>query len=210
VRFSLAAAALLVFVGGVWLVTQTLRQRSQLARLQAEQRSQQNDRRALEQRIDSERKRNEDLTAQLENEKQQRRQSDEVIGQLQREAEKTAQPPSQNTIISLALLPGISRSGSVRPKLVLPESARLARLQIGVEPEEPYNTFRVDLRTQDGRQVWTRDNLSARITRSGKTISLTLPASVLGTGQYELALKGVTEERTTEDVGYYYFDVVKK
>jgi len=39
---------------------------------------------------------------------------------------------------------------------------------------------------------------------------LNLPASILSAGEYELALKGVTGDGRTEDVGYYYFDVLKK
>jgi hypothetical protein len=208
-RFSLVAVVLLLFVAGAWLVTQTLRQRAQLARLQSEEQLRQNERRNLEQQIDNERKRNQELTAQLESEKQQRRQSDELINRLQREVETPA-PPQRNTILSLALLPGISRSGGVRPKLAVTESVQGVRLQIGIEPNEPYKTFQLELRNQDGREVWTRDNLAARTTRSGKTISVILPRSILTAGQYELTLKGVTERKTTEEVGYYYFDVVKK
>lgn len=209
-RFSMAAAALLLFVGGAWLVTQTLRQRAQLARLQSEEQLRQNERRNLEQQIDDERRRNQELTAQLDSEKQQRRQSDDLVKRLQSEEGNSASPPQRNTILSLALLPGISRSGGVRPKLALHESVRAVRLRIGVEPEEPYRTFQIELRSQDGRRIWTRDNLSGRITQAGKTITLTVPASVLAAGQYELALRGITENKTTEEVGYYYFDVVKK
>ena len=206
-RFSLATAALLIVAGGAWLIAQSLRQRAQLARLQSEQQLQQ---RTLEQQIDSARKRNEELTAQLEQEKQQRQQTDDLINQIQSEAETSAQQPSRTTIFSLALLPGISRTGGVRPKLVLPESARLVQLQIGVEPEDQYKRFRIELGTEGGRQILTRNNLSARTTRSGKIITLTLPAKVLGAGRYELALKGINDEDTVEDVGYYYFEVLKK
>ena len=209
-RLSLATAALLIAATGVWLITQSIQQRGELARQRSEQQREKNDREALQQQINNERKRNDELTAQLGQEREQRQKSDELIQQLQRDAQSPTEPEPRNTAFSLALLPGISRSGGQRPKLILPEWARLVRLQVGLEPEEQYQTFRVEVRTQDGRQVWTRDDLSARRTRSGKTIGLTLPAKVLTAGQYELALKGVTNEGTTEDVGYYYFEVLKK
>jgi flagellar biosynthesis GTPase FlhF len=208
-RFALAAAALLIIAGGAWLITQTLRQGAQLARLQANQQSQQDNRQALAQQIEAERKRNQELTAQLENEKQQRGQSDEVAARLQREAESKPQP-ARSTMVTLALLAGISRGSNARPKLILPESAQLVRLQIGVEPEDQYQSFRVQLLTQDGRQVLTRDHLSASSSRSGKTIGLILPANLITAGQYELALKGVTDTGTSEALGYYYFSVSKK
>ena len=36
-----------------------------------------------------------------------------------------------------------------------------------------------------------------------------VPASVLGTGEYELALKGLSDGQGAEDIGYYYFSVKK-
>lgn len=58
--------------------------------------------------------------------------------------------------------------------------------------------------------VWAEDNLSARRGRAGQSVVLNLPASTLSAGEYELALKGVTDDGRTEDVGYYYFNVLKK
>jgi hypothetical protein len=112
--------------------------------------------------------------------------------------------------MSLALLPGIPRGGGVRPKLVLPQSARLVRLQVGIEPEDQYRNFRVELRGPEAQQVVTRDGLSARKSGAGRVVVLSFPAKMLDPGQYELALRGVTDDGRTEDVGYYYFDVLKK
>ena len=205
-RFSLATATLLVMIAGGALIMYSLRQRAELTRLRAQQQQQETDERALQQQIETERKRNDELRAQLGLEKEQRQRTDELVTDLQRDAEKPIQQPAR-TVFALSLLPGISRGGGARPKLLLPETARVVRLQIGLEPEEQYNTFRVELKTQGGNPVWTRDNLPVRTTRSGKTVALTLPASVLSAGQYELSLKGLTNDGRLEDVGYYYFDV---
>jgi hypothetical protein len=99
---------------------------------------------------------------------------------------------------------------SEKPTLVLSENARVARIQIGLEPEEPYKTFAVDLRTATGRQIWTRENLTVRTRRGAQAIALTLPATVLQPGQYELRLKGVAEGGGTEDVAFYYFNVTNR
>jgi hypothetical protein len=93
---------------------------------------------------------------------------------------------------------------------VLPPSASVARLQIGIEPEEDYKSFGVELRTISGRPVWMRDSLTARSSRGGRSIRLTLPASALLPGAYELRLKGVPETGPPEDVGFYYFQVMKR
>ena len=92
----------------------------------------------------------------------------------------------------------------------MPADARLVRLQIGIDPEEPYKTFAVEIRTVAGRQVWTRENLSARARGGARAVGLTLPASVLKAGDYELRLSGVKEGGGAEDVGFYYFDVKRR
>jgi anti-sigma factor RsiW len=203
-RFALAAAAVLIVIGGSWLATETVRLRTRVGRLQAQQQDQQ----ALENQLAEERARNESLSSRLESEQQQRERREEVIRELEREREGLAETrPTQPTVLSLALLPGIPRSGSVHPKLVLPQSARLVRLQIGIEPGDEHKTYRVELHTQAGQPVWSQDNLSSR---SGRSIVVNLPARLLSTGKYELTLKGITDGGQTEDVGYYYFDVMKK
>jgi TolA-binding protein len=200
---------LILLVGGAWLLTTTLRLRSQLTQLQAENQSRQNQREALEQQIEAERRRNEELNARLNQEKQQREQSDESLRQLSETADPT-NPPPRPVIASLTLLPGISRGGGDKPSLVMPGDARLVRLNIGIDPDEQYKNFAVELRTIAGRQVWTRENLAARNRGGARAIGLTLPASVLKSGDYELRLSGLKEGGEAEDIGFYYFDVRKR
>lgn len=208
-RFAFAAAMLVLLVGGAWLLTTTLRLRSQLTQLQAENQSRQNQRQALEQQIEAERRRNEELNARLNQEKQQREQSDESLRQLSETADPT-NPPPRPVIASLTLLPGLSRGGGDKPSLVMPGDARLVRLNIGIDPEEQYKNFAVELRTTAGRHVWNRENLAARNRRGARAIGLTLPASVLKSGEYELRLRGLKEGGEAEDIGFYYFDVKKR
>lgn len=204
-RFALGAAMLLLLIGGAWLITEMLRLRSQLNRMQAQNQSRQ----ALEQQVEMERRRSEELAARLNQEKQQREQTDESLRQLT-ESSETTSPAPKPVIASLTLLPGISRGAGEKSTLVVPEDARLARLQIGIEPEEPYKTFAVELRTIAGRQVWNRENLPFRDRRGARSVTLTLPATALKPGEYELRLKGVADGGGTEDVGFYYFNVTKR
>jgi hypothetical protein len=205
-KFAMAAAVLLIVFGGSWLLVQTYKSRNELARIRAEQQVDHNGQQTLEQQIASERARNNDLAAQLQREKEARQQAETSTKEL----ESARKQPTEPTTISLALLPGIPRSGSARPKLVLLQSARLVRLQVGIEPEDQYKNFRVEMHGPGGQQILTRDGLSARKSGAGRIVVLSLPAKMLDPGQYELALKGVTDEGRTEDVGYYYFDVLKK
>ena len=205
-RFAVAAAMLLLVAGGAWLLTETLRLRSQLTQLQAQNQARQNE---LQQQVDAEQRRSEELNARLAQEKQQREQSEDSLRQLSEPGDAT-NPPPRPVVAALTLLPGLSRGGGDKASLVMPDDARLVRLQIGIEPDEPYKTFAVELRTAAGRQVWTVENLSARTRGRARAVSLTLPAAALKSGDYELRLSGRTESGASEDVGFYYFDVKKR
>jgi hypothetical protein len=204
-RLAFATAAILLIVGAAWLFTETGRLRRQVNQLQAEKQSGQ----SLQQALDAERKRSEELNARLNQEKQQREQTDESLRQLTEttEATKPAPPP---VFASLTLLPGLSRGGGQKPNLDLSNDVRLVRLQIGIDPEEEYKSFAVELRTVAGRGVWNRENLAARTRRGTRAVRLTLPATDLKSGEYEIRLRGLTEGGGSEDVGFYYFNVRKK
>ena len=204
-RLAFVAAMILVVVGAAWLFAETLRLRRQVTQLQAQSQAEQN----LQQALEAERKRNAELNARLDQEKQQREQTDESLRQLTETPEATTPAPAP-VIASLTLLPGLSRSGGQKPALDLSNDARLVRLQIGIDPEEQYKSFAVELRTLAGRQVWNRENLAPRTRRGTRAVGLTLPATVLKSGEYELRLRGLTEGGGSEDVGFYYFNVRKR
>jgi TolA-binding protein len=205
-KLAMVAVMLTLVFGSAWLFTETFRLRNQLSQLQAQNQARQND---LQQQFDAERRRNEELNARLSQEKQQREQSDESLRQLSESGDAT-NPPPRPVIASLMLLPGLSRGGGDKAHLLMPEDARLVRLQIGIDPEEQYKTYAVELRTAAGRQVWNRENLTARTRGKARAVSLTLPASALKSGDYELRLSGRKEGGESEDVGFYYFDVKKR
>jgi hypothetical protein len=203
-KIATVAVMLFLAVGGAWLFVETMRLRNQLTQLQAQNQTRQNE---LQQQVQAEHRRSEELNAQLTQEKQQREQSDESLRQL---SETGSETPARPVIASLTLLPGLSRGGGEKSSLILAGDARLVRLQIGIDPNEPYKIFAVELRTAAGRQVWTRENLTARTRGRARAVSLTLPASVLKSGDYELRLSGRQEGGESEDVGFYYFDVKKR
>jgi anti-sigma factor RsiW len=205
-RLAFAVAVLLIMLGGAWLMTETLRLRGQLTQLQAKN---QTERQSLQQQVETERRRSEELAARLNQEKQQREQSEESLRQLSETAETTNSTP-RPIVATFTLLPGLARGEDKKPKLLLPKDARLVRLQIGIDPEEPYKTFSAELRTVAGRQIWTRDNLTASARRGARAIGLTLPATVLKPGDYELKVSGVAQGGRTEDVGFYYFAVIRR
>lgn len=202
---SFAAAALVLFVVGSWLVFDRVRLGSELAQLRSNQESQLAQRQQLEKDLASERQKNEELLASRGTP------SPQTPGP-ENPPTGPVQPPSPTSpvIATLVLLPGMSRGGASVPKVTLANDASLLRLQIGIDPQESYERFRVELRNAKGQQVLAQGNLAARVRRNSRNIALNVPVNVINAGRYEVALKGVTRNSGTEDVGFYYFDVVKK
>ena len=208
-KFAMAAAMLVVVLGGAWLVIETLRLRNQLTRLQAADHSRQNERQSLEHQVEAERKRNAELTARLNQEKQQREHTDESLRQLS-EVRETTSPRPQSIVASITLLPGISRGAGEKPKVALADNVRVVRLQVGIDQDEQYKSFAVEVRSAGGRQVWNRENLRVTSRGGARAIGLTIPAMVLKPGEYEVRLMGVAEAGSREDLGFYYFDVTRR
>ena len=201
--YSFAAAALVLFVVGSWLVFDRIRLGSELAQLRSNQDSQLAQRQQLEKDLANERRRNEELLASR--------------GTPPPEApapESVPTPTPAETpapiVATLMLLPGMSRGGTSVPRVTLAKDASLLRLQIGIDPQESYQRYRVELRNDKGQQVLAQGNLAARAGHNGRNITLSVPVKVVNAGRYEVALKGVTQNGGSEDVGFYYFDVVKK
>jgi hypothetical protein len=203
--YSFAAAALLLFFVGSWLVVDRIRLRSEIAQLRTAQESQTAQNRQLEKDLANQRLQNQELMANRGTPPQQT-----PTPEIQPKSPPQPTTPTSPVVVALSLLPGISRGSNSLPQVTIAKDVSLVKLQIGIDPHENYRRYRVELRTENGRQVLAQGHLSARVGSHGRSIPLSVPASALGIGRYELALQGITESGTTEDVGFYYFDVVKK
>jgi hypothetical protein len=205
-KFSTAVAALTLVIGVSWLIAEAVRLRAEVAQLQAERQTRLGQEEILRRQADGERARNEDLAAQLQRE---RERSGEMARRLDRDQSRES-PAGSSFIASVFLPPGVPRDAGNRPKLVVGKASGPARLQIGLEREDEYQSFRVEIRTAQGQEVWTQDNLRPRQSRAGRLVNLFIPRRVFSEGKYELTLKGMTDNQNTEDLRYYFFDALKK
>lgn len=201
--YSFAAASLLLFVVGSLLVVDRIRLHSELGQLRSAQELRIAQQRQLEKDLANERLRNDELMANRGTPNQQTQTSET-------QPDGPQQPSTSPVVVALSLLPGISRGSNSLPQLSIAKDVSLVRLQIGIDPQETYRRYRVELRTEKGQPVLAQGNLAARAGSKGRSIPLSVPASALTKGRYEVTLKGITESGTTEDVGFYYFEVVKK
>lgn len=189
VQFAAAVAVLLWIVGGAWLVSENAAIRSRVAALEAERRDFDRREQSLRQRLSEEQSRAAALSAQ------------------NRQPSEAARAP---LVASLVLMPGLSRAQTRVEQLVLSPSVQIARIEIELDSRDDYPRFRAELRTRRGEELMSRSNLVRRKSGPGFTVSVDLPASALAAGDYELALKGITADHTSQDVGYYYFGVQRR
>ena len=143
--------------------------------------------------------------------------------ELQRQiAEQSAQlkqvhvsPPTQEITqlqelgrptISLALAPGLSRSGG--KSSVLPISTDLSSVLLLQTGSGPYSSYSISLETPDGKQILKRDNLKVVSTASGRLVPVLLPSNALSRGDYIVRLTGIKPDHQSEAVDTYIFRAV--
>lgn len=189
-QFAVAFATLICVAGASWLIVENKAMHSRVAVLEAQRRNLEIREQGLRRQLSEEQSRAGSLTAEL----------------LQRPSPNATHVP---TLASLILLPGLSRADTRVEQLVLSPSVQLARIEIQLEARDDYPRFRAELRTRGGEELLERSNLTKHRTADSYSVILDVPASVLAAGDYELALKGVLNDQSVQDVGYYYFSVLK-
>jgi hypothetical protein len=222
--YSMATIALLFLVGGLWGYFENRRLSYEIAQLRGERQKgnqQQEELRhrteRLQKQIGEQHERNDALNAELQKERERLEQVRVENENLERELEqleksRASQGESSiaSAIATFILSPGISRSDDEPIRLVAPRGSRAARFQLDLERGDEYPLYRVELRTAGGNMIWSQDVKQARHTPVGPSVAVTLPLSLLQSGEYELTLRGVKAKGQFEDIGYYYFSILKR
>lgn len=189
--FTLAAALLVIVLGGLWLLTD--RRGTRPARQQAQ---------TMQPTPVTPR----ESSAPIATAEQQQPTRDEENSNRTpaRETPKRTSP----VIATFALLPGMVRSESGAGALVLPAGATEVRLRLTLEGEA-YEKYRATLSTPEGRKIWSREVTNGRPMKSAH-LTLSLPADLLKSGDYVLDLSGANAAGKWESVADYAFRIVQK
>jgi hypothetical protein len=194
--WGLATAFLVVIVASSWLVLENSRLRGRLERMQAEQRTSEQQAQELQRQVAEQRLRGDQFAEQLQRENDQKQLSSVLKG--------------SPALLSFILMPGAGRGIDPSTTLAIPPNTQLVGLRLYLEGANPYKSYRTELRTSDDKLVWSREGLAPQQTRQGQEVVLSLPAPILDAGGYEVTLQGVVAKGQTENVGYYSFTVSKK
>src|SRR5262249_40443067 len=142
------------------------------------------------------------LTKQLEGERGER-------AQLERDIEHEKEQQSSPALLSFILSPISVRDSGGAKRLVIPKSAPAILLQLDIGAEE-YKTIRAELRTAEGREVWSQKNLKARRKGSGNSLFLKLNSDLLKSDDYIIKLSEEGSNGELEEITEYSFSVLKK
>lgn len=212
VGFALASALLLALALSIWMSLQNQRLRNQLAALQTRQTptptppSQD-----TQEQLATERQRNAELNAQLQREQEQRAGLEQNLEALREQAQRRApsEPPARTTFVSYLLTAGAVRDSGDTRKIPLSAASREIRLQLDLGAND-YPGYRAVLKTVGGqKELLSRKMLRARTGKGRITVTLTLPAKLLGRGDYQVELSGATSAGDYETVETYYFRVAE-
>jgi hypothetical protein len=118
-------------------------------------------------------------------------------------------PWSRSTVIPAFLLaPGLVRSGGGMT-VVRAGQAQSVRIQFLLESDE-YQRYHASIETPEGRNIFSGAALRPMSSAEGRTVPLTVPATVLTPGDYIVRLSGANQGVAGESVAEYPFRVAKE
>ena len=199
VRYSFAAAALIVVLGTVWLIAERFRTGAPQEMAERESQSQQQE---------SAQRNGQTNDAPASGQDQPTPSPEQVVEQRQ----KKPSIPDDNSVRSIATLlltPGLTRDGGEMRELVVGKASHV-HLTLSLRRNTGHPSYRAVLRTLEGAEVWSQSGLSARRAGARQAVVVQLRSTLLAGGDYELILQGAGPAGNYEDVDEYYFRIVKK
>jgi hypothetical protein len=194
--WALAAAVLLFILGGAsWSVFRITHIEYALNKAVGDSQKQ----------LNAMQKRNTELSSALDREQNQRKELEQMAANLG--SGKSSEIPtlipgqSQAIVAPLDLSQGLVRDIGTNRKVKIPPHADLVQLQLKA-PVEDYPRYRASLQRVGEGEVWAKT--------TAKPLSVRIPTDVLEPADYILGLKGITADGQIEELGSYYFRVVRK
>jgi hypothetical protein len=133
----------------------------------------------------------------------------EQIARAQPATGESPAPARRPVFATFVLMPGRTRSAREPAQIAPPRNADTLRLQLNLDFDSAYASFKAELRTSAGDLLWSQDRLQAQKTGDSASVALTIPAALVTDGEYELLLQGRLRDDAIEDAASYYFTVAR-
>jgi hypothetical protein len=207
-RFAAGAVAALIFAFAVWVAIENARLRRRIDNARTAQAEWLERARQSERQLSDEKQRNREFSQEIERERNHSLEIEREMGRL-KQARDAGRAGIRGSVVSFALMPGLSREGDNSNQLEIPPGTNRVRLELYPEKINHKN-YRAELRTREGNLIRSWNNLKLRKTSSGNQVIVNLPAAMLTNGDYILMMRGVEGKEKQERAGTYYFRSVKK
>ena len=194
-RYGFQAALWAVIVAGAWMGGTTWRLSTQVAQIRTEQGSWQEREQGLQQQLEEQRRRSQELEQQL------------VLAQAQGQ-----KPPetSLSRLVTFVLSPNLVRDSSgTSKKLTIASDTSLVELKLELA-DHKYEHYRVALQDEAGSEILALNKLQPKRLGPNHLLVLTLAAKSLPQGDYLLKLSGATKTGELDPLGSYYLGVIRR
>lgn len=132
---------------------------------------------------------------------------------VEREPPPASQPSAASPVrrvLTLMLLPTLTRANDAPPTLVIEDDTVDTELQLVLESAGDYGAYQVILRTTDDGEVWRQEGLTARPLPAGDAVVIRAPTALLRAEDYMLTVGGVSADGQIDALARYYFRVQRK
>jgi hypothetical protein len=191
--YGCAALILLTVVAGTWSTFSVLQLQRELRSASDQLASVSSERETYKRQLDESRSAGQGLQTQLD--------------LLERTIADLKSAPQ--ALLTLNLIPGISRSSNSIQRITVPTNAKLVRFSLTLL-DDNYDGYRVSLIDDGGRQLFAAQQLKATSAGAGKAIMISVPGEVFSNGDYSFTLSGVSNGQPPESITSYYFRVIRQ
>jgi len=201
-QWGLAAAAIVLFAGGAFLLLQNVRLREQMSIEQAHRDELQQREMQLQKEIDQQRGSNTAIEQELAQVREER-------ARLEEELKKSGKLPISGTAIASFVLTPQMRGVGQAQSVSMPANTGRVTMRLNLEPND-YQTFAVVLIDQANHQeLWRSGKLKASAKGDDRTLNVSFPAGLLKPQVYALQVSGISANGRSEGLSDYPFKVVK-
>jgi hypothetical protein len=130
------------------------------------------------------------------------------VVQTNRTGAKASPSRATNSLTFVLGLTGL-RGEERTPPRVLSQEIDQVNLQLDLEGDTDYSAFRVLVTNPFGEEIWSQDEVPLVEHASGGMVELTLPAKLLQSGRYEIAVSG-HRQGGLRDVGFYALEIAAR
>jgi hypothetical protein len=198
-RIALAAAGLVILVGASLIFTiWKLQERIDSPGLPPKGSQVQQ----LEEQLAEQQARNDELARSLQQEQERRLRLEQELT-----SSKTPKPENPSSLLAaIVLSPGKPRAGEQSKVLIIRPGVSQAAFRLRIR-KTSYTSFKVSIRTEDGREVWSG---LAQSSAGGTEVRFSVPADRFSNAKCLIHLQGTSGQGGYEDMPTYYFTVVKR